>query len=193
MTTFRAFLAEGFKNLFTPEQKKKWAKEAYAQLVSSYEKVGGIHGAGFESEEDFVQNIPFWKLKTSEGKIVAAAYYKDKDGRKRVAISSDGSTDGKKFVADIMVNDLLKGRSYAEQSSASLRFLVKTLGVDEVSKHALSRHQVKLLTGSELRIPSDDDKEVLQHPELKNFLYQRQINGVWLTKIAVGNPGQKIK
>lgn len=82
MTTFKCFLSEGFKNLFTADQKRKYADEAFAQLQKSYEKVGGIHGNGFANVEDFIKNIPFWKLRLgADGKIVSAAYYKDKGGR----------------------------------------------------------------------------------------------------------------
>ena len=41
---FKEYLEEGYKNLFTDSQKRKYAEEAYAQLEKSYEKVGGIVG-----------------------------------------------------------------------------------------------------------------------------------------------------
>ena len=44
MISFKEYLEEGYKNLFTDSQKRKYAEEAFAQLQKSYEKIGGIHG-----------------------------------------------------------------------------------------------------------------------------------------------------
>ena len=143
--SFKLFLTESFKNLFSPEEKKPFASAALAQLKASYEKVGGLKGSGFANEEDFVKNIPFWKLNIINGKIVAAAYYKDKNGRKRIAISSDGSPKGKQIAAKIMIDDLLRGRSYVEQSSNSLNFVVKALGYEQLIKFAITPEKIKKL------------------------------------------------
>jgi len=192
--TFKTFLSENFKNLFTPEEKKKYAEEAYAQLVQSYKKVGGLAGSGFSSVEDFIQNIPFWKLKIGkDGRIVSGSYYKDKNGRKRVAISSDGSREGLQNVAEVMIADLAKGRAYGEVSSASLRFLIKRIGIENVKKYAIDPVDVKKLVDSDIEYPvPDDDEEVKLQPSLKKFFYQRAIGGEMHTKIAMGTLGKKI-
>ena len=73
MISFKEYLEEGYKNLFTDSQKRKYAEEAYAQLQKSYEKIGGIHGSGFKDVEDFIANIAFWKLRFGpDGKLVAS-------------------------------------------------------------------------------------------------------------------------
>lgn len=70
---FKEYLEEGYKNLFTDSQKRKYAEEAYAQLEKSYEKVGGLVGGGFNDVEDFIANIAFWKLRFGpDGKLVSS-------------------------------------------------------------------------------------------------------------------------
>ena len=193
MTTFKQFLAEGYKNLFTPEQKQKYAPEAFAQLQKAYAKIGGIKGSGFRDEEDFIENIPLWKLRFSrEGHLLAGAYYKDTAGRKRVAISSDGSKEGKKIVADIMVSDVLHGRAYAEQSEGSLAFLVKQMGYVELKKHAIPFKKVSTILGKQIEHPEHSDHELHLHPELKEFLYSRMINGEMITKLMIGAPNKSL-
>ena len=39
MISFKEYLEEGYKNLFTDSQKRKYAEEAYAQLQKSYEEI----------------------------------------------------------------------------------------------------------------------------------------------------------
>ena len=112
---------------------------------------------------------------------MAAAYYKDKAGRKRVAISSDGSKRGKEIVAEIMVMDLLLGRSWAEQSSNSLAFLVKEAGIEFVKQYILTPEEIEKMTGDEVRKPPSDDEEVKRCPELAEFFFQRKIGGEWKT------------
>lgn len=185
-------LRESYKNLFTTHEKEKYAESAFAQLQSSYEKVGGLHGSGFKNIQDFIQNIPFWKLKIINGDIIAATYYKDKEGRKRVAISSDGSIAGKKAVADIMISDLLQGRAYVEQSSTSLNFLVKQLGYKELKNWIIPYEKISSELKIEIRTVPMNDPEIEKHPELKNFFYERKIGNEWHTKLALGKIKQKI-
>ena len=192
MTTFKQFLRESFKNYFTADEKKPWAEEAFRQLEKSYERIGGLKGAEFQSPNDFLKSNLFWKLNVINGKLVAAAYYKDKAGRKRVAISSDGSKRGKEIVAEIMVMDLLLGRSWAEQSSNSLAFLVKEAGIEFVKQYILTPEEIEKMTGDEVRKPPSDDEEVKRCPELAEFFFQRKIGGEWKTKLALGTSGNKI-
>ena len=192
MTTFKQFLRESFKNYFTADEKKPWAEEAFRQLEKSYERIGGLKGAEFQSPKDFLKSNLFWKLNVINGKLVAAAYYKDKAGRKRVAISSDGSKRGKEIVAEIMVMDLLLGRSWAEQSSNSLAFLVKEAGIEFVKQYILTPEEIEKMTGDEVRKPPSDDEEVKRSPELAEFFFQRKIGGEWKTKLALGTSGKKI-
>ncbi len=192
MISFREFISENYKNLFTAAEKRKYADEAYAQVIASYKAIGGIHGSGFDSVEDFIENIPFWKLSIKDGKIIAGAYYKDKGGRKRIAVSSDGTKEGKIALAKTMIDDLAQGRSYGEASGPSLSFLVKKIGYDEVKKYAIPIEKISKV----LRVPVEpapkDDPDVVNHPALKDYFYQREIGGELHTKIAVGTPGKKI-
>jgi hypothetical protein len=192
MTSFKHFLTESYKNLFSAEDKEKYADQAYDQLIASYAKIGGLKGSGFEDKESFIKNIPFWKLNISNGKIIAAAYYKDNNGRKRVAISSDGSDSGKKAVADIMMSDFTKNRAYAEQSGPSLGFLVKQIGYEAIKKLAIPLDKVDKIVKDPTKPPSDD-KEMVRHPELKDYFYQRIIDGKPYTKIAIGTTGKQIE
>ena len=65
MLTFKSFIAEGFVNVILSKQdedRKKYAKQVWDLLQSSYAKIGGIKGQGFSSVDDMIANIPFWKL-----------------------------------------------------------------------------------------------------------------------------------
>jgi hypothetical protein len=130
----------------------------------------------------------------SEGHIIAAAYYKDKAGRKRVAVSTDGSSAGKKAIADILVSDLTQDRSYAEQSGPSLNFLVKTIGYPLVKKYAIQFDDfAKIIEGKkDIERPDNSDPEVMNHPELKSFFFKRKIGNEWHTKIAIGTAFNKL-
>lgn len=44
-----------------------------------------------------------------------------------------------------------------------------------------------------LKKPSDDDPDVVRHPDLAKHMYQRRIGNEWHTKIMVGTPGKNIK
>lgn len=186
MTSFKQFLNESFKNYFSIEDKQVWAEKAFAQLENSYKNIGGLKGAEFKNVDTFLKANLFWKLNIINGELVAAAYYKDKAGRKRIAISSNGTKRAKEIITEIMVNDLLLGRSWVEQSSNSLAFLVKEVGFDFVKKYILTAEQIEKLTGAETRKPPEDDKEIQRHPELAKFFYQRRIAGEWKTKLALG-------
>jgi hypothetical protein len=190
MTTFKEYLQESYKNLFKANEKEDYAEQVYALLIKSYSSIGGLKGNGFTSAEDMIENIPFWKVKTLKGEVIAAALYKDKSGRKMVAICSDGSHEGKKAVLDMMTNDLK--RAYTELSSSALKFLIKKLGINEVEKYLIPLEKVKELVGEIHDVP-EDDKEVKRFPELKDYFYQRNLGGHLSTKIAFGKPNLKIE
>lgn len=44
MISFKEYLEEGYKNLFTDSQKRKYAEEAFAQLQKSYENCSRVAG-----------------------------------------------------------------------------------------------------------------------------------------------------
>jgi len=196
MLTFKEFLEERFVNFLPHHEAEKTAHadHVHDMLQKSYADQGGIHGSGFESPQAMVKKIPMWKLHRSDGKVRAAALYKDKEGRKRVAIATDGSDEGKKAAARIMVDDIRQGRSYGETSGKSLSFLKKNTG-EHLKKHVKSYDEAsKIVTagGDEVRKPPEDDTEVQRHPEYKDHFYQRKIGGEWHTKLMVGTSGKTI-
>lgn len=185
-------LTENFKNLFSVNDKEKWAEQAFAQLQATYGPIGGLHGNGFSSIGDFKKNIPFWKLSVKGDKIIAAAFYKDKAGRKCVAVCQDGSKEGKSALASIMSADLKHGRSYIEVSGGALGFLVKLHGYEELKKYAVPVSILGKEMGDDLRPVPASDPDLKKHPELKDYFYQRQISGELHTKIALGQTGKKL-
>jgi hypothetical protein len=196
MLTFKSFLLyERFINLIHNDPKKhEYADEVKGLLDKSYASLGGIHGSGFKDKEDMIKNIPMWKLKKHQGKIVAATMYKDKGGRKAVAVATDGSEHGKRGASQIMTDDLKTGRSYGEKSSKSLSFVKKHVGSEELKKHVIPYHEVHkhVDKNDEIRRPPSDDEELTRHPEYKDHFYQRKIGGQWHTKLMLGKPGQTI-
>lgn len=191
---FNSYLEERYVNLMPHHEAEKHAhaKEVFDMVHKAYEKIGGIHGNGFKDHHDMVKNIPMWKLHKKDGKIHSVALYKDKGGRKRVAVATDGSDEGKKGLGHIMKDDITRHRAYNEVSGPSLSFLKKH--VDNVHHYAMKHDEVKKhLEGEEVRKPPHDDPEVHKHPELKHHFYQRKIGDHWHTKIMLGSAGKHIK
>lgn len=194
MRTFKQYIEERFVNLLPhqEEEKRKHAKEVYGLVQKSYSKIGGIHGSGFKDHEDMVKNIPLWKLHKKDGQIKAVTLYKDKGGRKSVAVATDGSEEGKKALGHIVKDDITRNRSYKEVSGPSLSFGKKH--ITDIHKHIIHPDEVKKhLKGEEIRKPPHDDPEIQRHPELKDHFYQRKIGDHWHTKVMLGTPGKKIK
>ncbi len=191
---YKQRLHESYDN-FLPndiERKRSIAKEVFDMIQKAYEPLGGMHGSGFKNPEDMVQNIPMWKVYRKGGSIRAVAMYKSGlSGRKRVAVATDGSNEGKGGLSDIMTNDLTQNRSYGESSGRSLQFLIRH--VKDVSVFAIDPEKVKQIQPKdEFRDVPSDDPEIKAHPDLKRFFYQRKIGGDWHTKIALGSPGKRI-
>jgi len=127
-------LLEKFVNLLpaNQEEKEQYKNEVYGILQKAYAEIGGLTGSGFKNPDDMVENIPFWKLARRGKNITAVVLYKDKTGRKDVAVATDGTDQGKKDLAMMFRENIKMGRSYAEMSGAALGFLRKNLpkGVD---------------------------------------------------------------
>lgn len=186
---FKQFISERFLTFLHADsaERELYAKEVYDLLQKAYEYIGGLKGSGFNDVEDMKKNIPIWKLVRQDGKIVAVAMYKDKEGRKRVAIASDGSQKGKQKLAEIVRDDMKKERAYAEISGGSLRFSKRQVtGFEDFVIHP---EEVEKIVDDEIIYPVDpDDPEVEANPELKEFFYQRKIGSEWKTKIMTGTP-----
>lgn len=195
MLSFAQFLEESFLNLFQSDADKRLplADDVWNILQASYKSMGGIHGSGFNSKEDMVKNIPFWKLVRRGGTVVTVAMYKDKGGRKLVACGTNGSEEGKAGLLDILNNDLKRERGYVEMSDNLLKFLTRNIGYSLIKKNLKSYAEAeKILSPDELSRPESDDPELVIHPELKDFFYRREIGGKIHTKVMFGKLGNKL-
>lgn len=187
-------LNEGFHN-FLPsdiDKKRDHAEEVHAMLSKAYADQGGIKGTGFESPESMVQNIPMWKLHKQDGKIRSVAMYKDSDGRKRVAIATDGTPEGKASAAKVVDADLRKQRAHMEVSGKSLSVLKKMVSIGDFARSYEDAEKFHASRGDKIERPDDNDPEVVRHPELKHFMYSRELGGEKKTKIMLGKQGLKI-
>ena len=195
MPGFKQYLQERFINLVHNDPRKsEYGPEVFSMLQKTYEKLGGIHGTGFRDPEDMAANIPMWKLVKRGNRIVTAVLYKDKEGRKVVASATDGSDEGKAGLIEIFRDDLKLQRSYGERSAMSLSFTKKNLGVDTLKANSLTYDQVAahFKDKEEIRKPSEDDPEMVRHPEFVDRFYQRKVGDHWHTKLMIGKHGQKI-
>lgn len=186
---------ESYVNLLPPheEEKRKHADDVWGMLQKAYAQIGGIAGSGFKDKEDMIKNIPFWKIGKTKGKTNSVVLYKDKGGRKRVAIATDGSEEGKARLANMLKADY--DRSYGEISGPSLKFLKRHTSDGFVKKTAIKFDDVDKISranGDEIKPVDHRDPEVVAHPELKDFFYQRKIGNEYHTKIMLGTPNKKI-
>lgn len=189
--SFGEYLTERYKNLIGEDPLKDQYKDSvFAMVQHSYAPIGGIHGSGFRNAGDMVKNIPFWKLVQKDGRIVAGAFYKDKGGRKRVAIATDGTPEGKLGLQGILREDYQ--RAYFEISDRSLSFQVRILGYEFLKKYAKTPEQAATISGDPVSPAPADDPELIRHPPLAKFFYQREIGGKAHTKIMFGTTGKKI-
>lgn len=196
MKTFKHFLQERFINLFPGDpRRQQHAAEIHGMLQKAYAKIGGIQGSGFRSPEDMDKNIPMWKIHRQGGKIRGVVLYKDTNGRKSVATATDGSEEGKKGVAQIYRDDVVRDRAYGERSASALSFTKKVVGAEHLKKHIIPyEHVQKTLGGdTEIRRPPADDPEIQRHPEFAEHFYQRKIGDHWHTKLMFGTPGKSLK
>lgn len=195
-------LSENYKNFIGPSSKndrEKWADQVWSILQKSYAPIGGIKGSGFSSKQDMIDNIPFWKIYTKGDHVVAASFYKDKGGRKSVAIATDGSELGKKIVGDIFKASI--GVSYGEKSGPALSTMMKNVGWDNLKNFILTPEQVRKITG-ENAIPiakfghqNLDKKDLFTYekfPELKPYFYVRELGGEMHLKVCIGTPNLPI-
>lgn len=200
----RDIINERYVNLVgdSPEvkaKKKRYSDDVWNMLQKSYADIGGIKGSGFESPEAMVDKIPFWKIGVRDGKPVSVSMYKDKAGRKAVAIGTDGSADGKHFVDDTFSQDYK--RAYSEKSKGSLGKLLKTVPWDELEKYIIKPADAAKLLGDPVTpvagmspedLPADAQKTLERWPQLDQYGYLRDLGGAPTFKVMVGSPEKKI-
>lgn len=181
--------------------KRRYMADVWAILQQSYAPIGGIKGKGFESPEDML-NLPMWKMGIRDGEVRAVALYKDKGGRKAVAIGTDGSAEGAWFVSDIYKNEL--SRSYGEKSKAALGKLMKTIPWNALKPFAISPDRVQEMMPDDRVIPISEVPEsewptdarmtLAKYPQLIDYGYIREIGeGNLLFKVMFGTPGKTIR
>jgi hypothetical protein len=121
--------------------KNQYKKQVWELLQSSYAKNGGLIGNGFQSMETMVQKIPMWKMVINNGTVEAVVLYKDKGGRKSVALGSTGSPYAKKAISNLFPAELQ--RSYGEKSKSALGALMKIVPWSVLEPYAKTPAQVK--------------------------------------------------
>lgn len=196
-------LTENFKNYIgfgeaSIEGRKKYIDQVWSILQKSYSTIGGIKGSGFESKQALIEKMPFWKLYVQNDKVIAAAFYKDKGGRKAVAIASDGSQKAKQIIAGIYKASLTT--SYGEKSGSAIGFLMKNVDFGVLENFLILPKDVKSVSGDDVTPVRDpaklNDKDRLTYdkfPQPRDYFYTREIGGESHLKVMVGTPGLRIR
>jgi hypothetical protein len=199
LQTFKGYLAERFVNAINDDPKKEeYVDQVWNIIQKAYEPIGGIKTNGFQTKEKMM-TLPFWKMAVQDGKVVAVVIYKDKNGRKSVAMATDGSEIGKKRIVDMVKNDLK--RSYGEKSKAALGTLMKTVPEDIIKQFLITPKEVERITGDEIiplkgykgEVPKDAQVTLQKYPYLKDYGYLKDFGGSMLFKVMFGTPGKGIK
>lgn len=186
MRLFEFTLTETIDNLFMgDERREKYKDQVFDIITLSYAPSGGMQGSGFNDADDMVAQVPYWKLFRRGDTVKAVMLYKDKNGRKRVAIGTDGSNEAKTFLKKMLTDEYLSGRSHAEVSGPSLGLAKKLLG-DMFADIALDYEQVADVFKSKV------EKGQLK-PTSDPYIYSRLINGQWHDKTMLGVPNVQIK
>lgn len=213
---FKHFISEAIDNLFIDDKEKRlqYVDQIWDILQHSYAKIGGIHGNGFNSKEEMVDKIPLLKIFRRGDTVKAVMAYKDANGRKSVAMGTDGTSEAKEMVGKMKSDEFKTGRSYVEVSDAALYFLIKKLGIkilehivpyekaverakengDKV-EHKSLKAEGKFIDSVIEFIHSKDSyklnltvKEKLKIIEaLTNACYRRKIGEHFHTKVMLGN------
>lgn len=199
---FSETVNESFKNALPSDVdlKNKYKDQVWNLLQDSYKSIGGIKGSGFNSVDDML-NIPMWKMNIINGKVVAVVMYKDKGGRKLVAIGTDGSDKAKSILDGVMKQEV--GRSFMELSKGALGSFLKKTPENIVHMYAKTPEEAdKLLPKDEIlyvkdlddsEIPSDGKLSLSKYPYIKQYAYIRDIGGEPYFKVMFGTEGKTIK
>jgi hypothetical protein len=195
-------ISESYVNLFQRDrdQREQYKDEVWNILQKSYLAIGGIKGKGFSSPDDMM-NLPMWKLGVRDGQVRAVIMYKDRGGRKSVAVGTDGSPEGAWFISDMFKNEL--SRSYGEKSKAALGKLMKMFPFDVLEPFLVSPERVAEMQSDDYVIPiasvqqedwpSDAQMTINKYPQLVDYGYLRDIGGSMTFKVMLGTPGKNIK
>jgi hypothetical protein len=179
--------------------KNQYKVQVWELLKASYAKNGGLVGNGFQSMETMVNKIPMWKMVINAGKVEAVVLYKDKGGRKSVAIGSTGSPYARKAISNLFPAEL--SRSYGEKSKAALGAVMKLISWNVLQPYVqtpsqvkkVSKHPIIALKDYKGPIPDDARTTLAKYPALKPYGYFREIGGKMVFKVMIGTPGRTIK
>lgn len=179
--------------------KNQYKKQVWDLLQSSYAKNGGLIGSGFQSMEIMVQKIPMWKMVINNGTVEAVVLYKDKGGRKSVAMGSTGSPYAKKAISNLFPAELQ--RSYGEKSKSALGALMKIVPWSVLEPYVktpaqvkkVSKHSITSLKDFKGTLPDDAKATLTKFPVLQPYGYFREIGGKLSFKVMIGTPGKTIK
>jgi hypothetical protein len=179
--------------------KNQYKKQVWDLLQSSYAKNGGLMGGGFQSMEIMVQKIPMWKMVINNGTVEAVVMYKDKGGRKSVAMGSTGSPYAKKAISNLFPAELQ--RSYGEKSKSALGALMKIVPWSVLEPYAKTPAQVQKVSKDTITslkdfkgtLPDDAKATLTKFPVLQPYGYFREIGGKLSFKVMIGTPGKTIK
>lgn len=204
MSTFKQFLTERFVNAVGNEQKSMDVKNEYVDQVwdllqKSYASIGGIKGSGFTSKKDMIDNIPMWKMIIDNKVVRGVVLYKDKGGRKSVAMGSDGSEYAKKNIVSLVSSDIK--RSYGEKSKAALGMVLKTIPWNILKDYIKTPQEAAKILGEKtmpirglkMILPDDAKTTLAKYPELIDYGYLREIGGHMMFKVMIGSTGNTIR
>jgi len=164
------FINEHFVNVYDKADMIKYAKEIWDMLIASYANVpGGFLSA--TSPEHLAKKLGFMKLIRRDGKIVAGHLYKDKHGRKAIALFTDGTPLGKKEIRGLLSDDMRLGRAWLEVSGAAEHIIAKS------GEKPVPNTRAAELTGKEIISLNPDGVH-----------YTRLIGGFEHEKIIFGYP-----
>lgn len=125
MGRFKEYLTERYVNALDTASRAALADEVWDILQDSYKAIGGLKGRCFGSKAEMIKEVPFWKVVRKDDKIIACVLYKDRSGRKVVALGTDGTAQGKSAVTKIIGDELKQKRSYVEVSGPAERMIIR--------------------------------------------------------------------
>jgi hypothetical protein len=200
MKRLNTILQERYKNAFIDDKdmRLQYIDQVWDILQRSYASIGGIRGSGFAYKEDML-NLPMWKMAVDGDTVRVVIMYKDKGGRKSVALGTDGSTRAPRYVRELFKQEFK--RSYGEKSKAALGSVLKAvpwdalkafvLTPDEASKQ-LGKAVVPVASMLDKDIPADGKATLNKFPELRDYAYLRDIGGTMTFKVLLGTTKRKI-
>jgi hypothetical protein len=203
MKSFKTYISEGFTNLILSKDdadREKYAPAVWDLIQQSYAKIGGIKGKGFSSPDDMIMSIPFWKLFFDGDTLKMVMLYKDRGGRKAIALGTDGSPKALKVLSDTLKETFKV--SFGEYSKGILAFIMKTIPRELIKAYAIPHQKVVEIFDDEIIIPTQEyvnanldraDQAIYKRfKDWHQYFYVREIGDAQFLKMAIGTPGKPI-